>query len=199
MNSSRYLCLEKEKMPDLTEICQKYGEDFTETARLWSDPSECIQEPLSEIGVSVSADLEDIDILMDAFRQQWFQLTRIEGLEKEILLLRNRCDNLERTAPVIVPIESFAPEPYDIIKPFHVVVKFYEDQYIASFFDANLSASGGTPEEAVFNLKDMLIETFDILNELEDDKLGIGPRQQKAILKEFLARRTNGGNNERDS
>jgi hypothetical protein len=155
-----------------------------------------------EGGYPIATKLVEFNVLMKALDQlavKWRQLARLECLEREILLLKYRCANLERTTPTLVAVESFAPEPYEVIKPFHVVVKFYEDQYIASFFDANLSASGGTQEEAVFNLKDMLIDAFDILNEVEDDKLGPGPQQQKAVLKEFLARRTNGGNNERAS
>jgi len=138
-------------------------------------------------------------LLIDALAERWQELVRIEALEAEVKLLKERFATLEQLTPILVPVETFAPEPYEIIKPFQVVVKFYEDQYVASFFDANLSASGGTQEEAVFNLKDMLIEAFDMLNEIEEDKLGPGPRQQKAVLREFLARRENGSNNKRVS
>jgi len=190
-------------MSDLMEICRRYPEDYAEPTRLWADPSACMQGTHWEGKSSVSADLAEIAELMDKFREQffqnWHQIARIEGLEREILLLKNRFDYLERSAPLIVPIESFSPEPYEILKPFHVVVKFYDGQYIASFFDANLGASGDTQEEAVLNLKDTLIGAFDMLNEIEEDKLGPGPRHQKSVLKEFLARRDNGSNNERVS
>ncbi|GAF95929.1 unnamed protein product, partial [marine sediment metagenome] len=36
--------------------------------------------------------------------------------------------------------------------------------YIATFFDANISASGDTQTEAIFNLKDMIVGTFEILS-----------------------------------
>ena len=64
--------------------------------------------------------------------------------EKEIVSLRERIGALEHSQPLIVPIETFAPEPYDPIRPFHVVLQPHEEEYIASFFDANLSASGET-------------------------------------------------------
>ncbi|MFZ0035067.1 MAG: hypothetical protein WAK60_08795 [Sedimentisphaerales bacterium] len=184
--------MEEDKIPDLMEICRRYPESYTEPTRLWADPSECAQETHWKGMAYVSTNLAALEELTDKFREQlfqnWHQIARIEGLEREILLLKNRCDRLERNTPIIVPIESFAPKPYKILKPFHIVVKFLEGQYIASFFDANLGTGGDTPEESVLNLKDLLIETFDILNEIEDEKLGPGPLQQKAVLKEFLSR-----------
>jgi hypothetical protein len=143
---------------------------------------------------SATANSADIASLMDTFREQlaksWYQLARIGGLEREILLLKKRCDNLERTVPVIVPIESFEPEPYEVVKTFHVVIKFQEDQYIASFFDANLSASGDTQEESVGNLKDIILGTLDILMTTDEKKLGPGPLRQRKLLAEFIRKKS---------
>ncbi len=113
-------------------------------------------------------------------------VTRIETIEAEVLLLKDRCVLLERTAPLVVPIETFAPEPYEVIKPFHCVVRLQDGEYIASFFDANLSASGDTYSEAVFNLKDVIVGTFEMLTMMDEDDLGPGPLQQKRVLEEFM-------------
>ncbi|MBM4036287.1 MAG: hypothetical protein FJ291_31510, partial [Planctomycetes bacterium] len=78
--------------------------------------------------------------------------TRLESLEKGVLALRKRVAKLEARAPTIVPIETLAPEPYELLKPFHAVVEFCDDSYIATFYDANISASGDTQQEAVENL-----------------------------------------------
>jgi len=66
------------------------------------------------------------------------------------------------------------------------VVRFEQDQYIASFYDANLGASGDTQEEAVSNLKDVLLSTYDILTGMSEDELGPGPLQQRKVLEEFV-------------
>ena len=175
------------------KICQRYPEDYTEPTRSWVDPSLCIQGTHWEGKVSVPTDTAEIAELIDKFRehlfQNWHQIASIEGLEKEILLLKNRCDYLERNAPVTVLIESFAPEPYEIIKPFHVTIKFQEEQYIASFFDTNLSASGDTQEESFANLKDIIVGTFEIFTTMDDDKLGPGPLHQKRLLVEFIRKK----------
>ena len=116
----------------------------------------------------------------------WKEAARVEALERELMLLKERCTRLERSSPVVVPIESLAPEAFHVIKPFHVVVRPQDDQYIASFFDANLSASGETRSEAISNLKDVVIATFDILSAVDESKLGPSPAQQKKVLGEFI-------------
>lgn len=129
-------------------------------------------------------------VLIEAFRQvlttRWQEVARIENLEREVILLKERCDVLENQSPILVPIESLAPEPYAIIKPFYVVVCLEDEQCIASFFDANLSASGDTQEEAVSNLKDIIIGSFEILTTTNKSKLGPGPAQQRAVLEQFI-------------
>jgi len=117
---------------------------------------------------------------------KWQEAVRLEALQKDIADLKGRCELLERLSPILVPIETFAPEPYEVIKPFHVVVRFQDSEYIASFFDANLSASGDTQMEAIVNLKDIITATFDILTNENEKKLGSGPLQQKKVLGEFI-------------
>lgn len=117
---------------------------------------------------------------------RWQEAVRLEALQKEIADLKGRCELLERLSPILVPIETFAPEPYEVVKPFHVVVRFQEKEYIASFFDANLSASGDTQMEAIVNLKDIITATFDILTTENEEELGPGPLQQKKVLGEFM-------------
>ena len=50
-----------------------------------------------------------------------------------------------------------------IKKELHAVVRSHGDEHIATFFDANISASGDTETEAVSNLKDTIIGIFECL------------------------------------
>jgi len=111
---------------------------------------------------------------------------RISALENEIELLKNRITKLEENKSIIVPIETFAPESYELLKPFHIVLQQDEDEFIASFFEANLGASGDTQGEAIDNLKDIIITTFGILKEHEKSQLGPGPLHQLEVLEEFI-------------
>jgi len=104
------------------------------------------------------------------------------------MLLDARCEALEVARPTVVPIQTLAPFPYRLVKPFEVLVTFHGDHYVASFVDANIGASGDTDVEAVLNLKDMLVSAFEMLAELNDDELGPGPCMQKHVLEEFIRR-----------
>jgi hypothetical protein len=112
-----------------------------------------------------------------------------EMFRKEIAIINDRLAQLEEGAPLRVPIQSLAPEPFEIIKPMEAVVRFLDDQYVASFFDANLSTGGDTQTEAIANLRELIVGTFELLTETRDVDLGPGPRRQKAVLAEFVRRR----------
>ena len=138
--------------------------------------------------------LKEVDIqdAIKGIRDRLNQLnveTSIQVFETEIRSLKTRCEVLERTAPVIVPIQSLAPEPFEIIKTFYAVVHLADEQYIASFFDANLSASGDTRSEAISNLKDIIVGTFELLTITDKSKLGPGPLQQRDVLVEFIQKK----------
>ena len=105
-----------------------------------------------------------------------------------MLLLKSRLDDFERSRSLLVPIDTFAPEPFEVVKSFQVVVRPVEDEFIATFFDANLSAAGATPEEAVYNLKDVILATFDALTDHKEEELGPGPARQIRVLQQFLQR-----------
>jgi predicted RNase H-like HicB family nuclease len=113
----------------------------------------------------------------------------LDELEKEVVQLRNRVAALEESAPINVPIETLAPEPYELLKPFHAVVQLCDDEYVATFYDANVSASGATQEEAVANLKDMVVAAYETLTEHEPDRLGRAMVKQLRVLKEFMRRK----------
>ncbi|MBZ0270818.1 hypothetical protein K8I61_02190 [bacterium] len=86
-------------------------------------------------------------------------------------------------------IDSFAPEPYSIARPIPVVVSADESGYVATFSEANISTSGETPQDAVDNLKSLILDFFDTLSETPDGELGPEPKRQFAILRAFISRR----------
>jgi len=108
--------------------------------------------------------------------RRW-QITLIDKLLSE---LRARVARLEEHQTIIVPVETFDPEPYDVVRAFSVVVEPIDDEFTATFYDANLSASGDTTTEAVSNLKDVILSTFELL--ATEEKLGVAMARQKAVL-----------------
>jgi dCTP deaminase len=92
-------------------------------------------------------------------------------------------------APLWVPITSFAPEPYELLRQPLVVIQQDGEGYTASLFEANIHASGDTEEEALRNLKDLILDVFDSLSAESPETLGPEPTRQLAVLKEFIGKR----------
>ena len=90
--------------------------------------------------------------------------------------------------PAVVPVTTFAPEPFEVIGPISIVIQPSGDDFLATYFDANINASGETQEEAFAALKDVLLATFQLLQRLPDDQLGPGPRRQRAVLTAVIRR-----------
>lgn len=149
-----------------------------------------------KVGFAQKRPYEEADwseVILNAFENLSRTLTlriaegfRIDSLEREIALLKKRISILEEAKPIIVPIETFDPEPYEVLKTFHVIIQSHAEEYVAYYFDANLSATGETKEEAIYNLKDIIIATFDALSSHDESKLGLGPLRQIKLLKKVI-------------
>jgi hypothetical protein len=115
------------------------------------------------------------------------RIERIEQLLDKVLSKMERFDSLRRG--IWVPIETFVPEPYDVLKPLTAVVTAANGGFEAGLYEANLYAYGDTEAEAIAELKTVALETFDRLTELSEDQLGTGPARQKTVLTAHIARR----------
>jgi predicted RNase H-like HicB family nuclease len=126
------------------------------------------------------------EVMTKTLARRWREAARLQVVEREILVLKERVAELEHSACVSVPVTTFAPEPYEVVDPFHAVIQPQGDEYMASFYEANLSASGATREEALANLKDIVVGTFEILTEHDPEELGPGPASELAVLRRFV-------------
>ena len=118
--------------------------------------------------------------------EEYLQRT-YEWLESQLsLFVKEKVSRLEQKTPVVVPIVSLAPEPYEVTTPFHVIVRGLDEEFVATFYDAQISASGATETEAVANVKDMIVATLEILLEHEDEALARGASRQREILQSFF-------------
>jgi len=161
----------------------------------WLLPDECPEFDESEDFGAELADISTVDVhetlqsLTSAVQElnvRFQAVATLEMVRNEIAVINSRLARLEEGAAICVPIQSLAPEPYELIKPIEAVVQFVDDEYVASFFDANLTTGGDTQVEAISNLRDLIVGTFELLTETKDSDLGPGPRQQKAVLREFV-------------
>ena len=114
---------------------------------------------------------------------------RLEELSARVLALEAKANEGQKPSTE-AHITTFAPEPFLLLKDIEVVLEPTDGECIASFYDANVSSQGGTPPEAIANLKDLLLSRFDYLDKLPPEKkLGPIPRKQIAVLREFIRRR----------
>ena len=88
-----------------------------------------------------------------------------------------------------VPIATFAPEPFAVIRGFNVVVQPAEDSFVATLQDANISSSGETEEEAVANIKDLILMIFQGFEHEDDSELGPAMIRQKHVLQSLIRRK----------
>ena len=57
-----------------------------------------------------------------------------------------------------MPIDTFAPEPYVVLKTILVTVSSVNGEFNAEWFDANIHFSGENEQEAVSNLKGLILD-----------------------------------------
>jgi predicted RNase H-like HicB family nuclease len=74
----------------------------------------------------------------------------------------------------------------EVKKPIPVVIERESDEnYIASFMDANISTGGKSEQEAVYNLQSLIADLFE-MHEEETSKLGPAMQMQKQALNDVL-------------
>jgi hypothetical protein len=85
-------------------------------------------------------------------------------------------------------ISDLAEPAYRLAKAIPVVVRPEGGGYVASFFDANIHASGETDQEAIDNLRTMILDVFDQLTELVPDQLAPVAERQLRVLTNHMGR-----------
>ena len=117
-----------------------------------------------------------------------------EGARVEMILAdESPCvPTLERPAATSIQlaISTFAPEPFEVVNPFNVVLQSDDGGFVASFFEANISSAGETRHEAIENLKDLILMIFQDFEGGGDGSLGPAMLRQKTILLGLIRRKS---------
>jgi hypothetical protein len=114
---------------------------------------------------------------------------KIQDLRDLVNTFDKRIHRLESMQTLVVPINTFAPEPYELLKTFFVSVHSIEGGFHAGWFDANIHTTGDNEEEAISNLKSLILDFFDSFSNEPPEKLGPEPTRQLAILKQYLQKK----------
>ena len=108
------------------------------------------------------------------------------GSEQKILASPRRAVKSPPSHRYAISITTFAPEPYELLKPISIVIEGQTHGFVASFVEANINASGETEHEAINLVKDTILMAYERLSAKDDTKLGPGPLRQKQILTSLI-------------
>jgi len=136
-----------------------------------------------------SALSEAVGKLLEAVEERRRKHAILQGLEERVQELEEKVAEFASRDSLIVPITTFAPEPFEVIREIKSVVQVSDDEFCASFFDANVNAAGCNEAEAIDNLKDLILSRFQFLEAQPPEKLGRALAKQLAVLREFVRRR----------
>ena len=81
-------------------------------------------------------------------------------------------------------IHTFAPAPYKVKKPIPVLMRPHNGEFMASFVDANVNASGETEQEAFEAVKVLMLDMLDQL--ARQPKLGPKLATRLTMLRAFI-------------
>jgi dCTP deaminase len=100
----------------------------------------------------------------------------------------------QRFAPSLrVDMNTLDSDALVLIKPIPIVIGSSEEEFTASFFDANVNMTGDTQEEALSNLRSFIEDLFEELTAAGDGGLGPGPARQFRVLREYVRAREDSG------
>ena len=106
----------------------------------------------------------------------------VSGLARQVNALK------EHTVSTAATINTLATFALTVKKPIPIIIQGSGEDFIASFLDANISATGDTTQEAFHNLCDILSAKFSLFESLPSNKLGKEPARQLAVMREFIGR-----------
>jgi len=114
----------------------------------------------------------------------------LERIEKRLEETVCRVSLIEERQSKIVRLQTFAPEPFEMLKEICVLIEQDEEEVYASFVDANVNASGCNQAEAIENLKENVLSRFDYLEQQNPEVLAKPLKKQREVLREFVRRKS---------
>gem|GEM_PF-4721364 len=84
-------------------------------------------------------------------------------------------------------IHSLGVDGITVLRPITVTVRRDGDEYIASFYDANISTGGCSEQQAISNLQSLIADIF-LMHCHSADELGPAMTSQRTVLMESLCR-----------
>ncbi len=92
----------------------------------------------------------------------------------------------ERGAGATVRIDDLSPMPFALRQAIFVALREGAGEYRARFAEADIEITGETPEEAIGNLKSLVVATYEDLVDADPSALDPRQRRQRGVLEALL-------------
>lgn len=87
-----------------------------------------------------------------------------------------------------VQLTTLEPGRYELHRDIPAALQSSEDGFTATFFDANIATGGDTEQEALDNLRSLIVDTFELLESEPIEALGPEPQRQLNVLRSLIRR-----------
>ena len=112
----------------------------------------------------------------------------ISSLRADLIGLTEEIQRIQETHIFVIPLATLAPQPYRMLHQIPVTIKEDGDEFVASFTEASVSASGETEADAIANFKEMMLSLYEIFESTPVDRMGPLPTRQWNILRNVVQR-----------
>ncbi len=109
-------------------------------------------------------------------------------VSRKLTELETRVATLENQSRVIVPV-AYLPPPFHVRKHFFINLEQHGDDWLASWFDAGIFASGEHESDALANLKDIITAKYAIYERHSAAALGRSAAEQWMVLAAHISKR----------
>jgi len=111
----------------------------------------------------------------------------INSVSQQLAELKQEILRLQSLRAYVVPLTTLSSE-FHLTQPIPVTIEGCDENFIATFAEANISASGETEGDAIANFKDSLVSSYQLLEAMRSDNLGPLPARQWKVLQNVVRR-----------
>lgn len=111
----------------------------------------------------------------------------ISSVSQQLAELKREILRLQSLRAYVVPLTTLSSE-FQLTQPIPVTIEGEDENFTATFAEANISASGETEGDAIANFKDSLVASYQVLEATPANKLGPLPDRQWKVLQNVVRR-----------
>jgi hypothetical protein len=117
-----------------------------------------------------------------------FAPSELAALRNEITTLKAIIEQLASKRNIIVMITTLYPDPFRLLRDVPVNLEIDEDDCVATWYEANISASAESEGDAIAYFKAQLVSAFVLFETTPESEMGPLPLRQWNVIRRSMAR-----------